>query len=83
MKKILQKNVWSISSFIENKNYNFDKKKILIDLPEKFINEAINSITSWKNYSPTPLIRLNKLRDELNFKEIYYIIICPSELINN
>tara|TARA_Y100001970_G_scaffold211116_1_gene257661 strand:+ start:980 stop:2122 length:1143 start_codon:yes stop_codon:yes gene_type:complete len=72
MKKILQKNVWSISSFIENKNYNFDKKKILIDLPEKFINEAINSITSWKNYSPTPLIRLNKLRDELNFKEIYY-----------
>tara|TARA_B100000945_G_scaffold299259_1_gene279758 strand:- start:486 stop:1628 length:1143 start_codon:yes stop_codon:yes gene_type:complete len=72
MKKILQSNLWSISSFIENKNYNFDKKKILIDLPDEFINEAINSITSWKSYSPTPLIKLNKLRDELNFKEIYY-----------
>ena len=72
MKKILQNNLWSISSIIENKNHNFDKKKILTDLPEKFINEAINSISNWKNYSPTPLIRLNKLRDELNIKEIYY-----------
>ncbi len=72
MKKIFQNNLWSISSFIENKNYNFDKKKILIDLPEEFINEAIDSITSWKNYSPTPLIRLNKLKNELNIGEIYY-----------
>ena len=41
-------------------------------LPEKFIDEAIKSISSWKTYSPTPLIRLNKLNKELNFKEIYY-----------
>ncbi len=72
MKKIIQNHVWSISSFIENKNYNFDKKKILIDLPEKFIDEAIYSITNWNNYLPTPLIKLNKLSRELNIKEIFY-----------
>ena len=72
MKKIIQNNIWSISSFIENKKYNFDKNEILTQLPEKFINEAIKTISSWKDYSPTPLIKLNKLSDELNIKEIYY-----------
>ena len=61
MKKIIQNNIWSISSFIENKKYNFDKNEILTQLPEKFINEAIKTISSWKDYSPTPLIKLNKL----------------------
>ena len=41
MEKIIQNELWSISSFIENKNYNFDQKKILTHLPEKFIDEAI------------------------------------------
>ena len=72
MKTILQKDIWSISSFLENKNYNFDKSKILTHLPESFIEEAIKSISSWKTYSPTPLIKLNKLNEELKFKEIYY-----------
>ena len=48
------------------------KKKILSHIPEKFIDEAIKSITSWKNYKPTPLIKLNKLNKKLKFKEIYY-----------
>jgi diaminopropionate ammonia-lyase len=72
MKTILNSDIWSISSFIENKNYHFDKKNILSHLPEKFIDDAIKSITSWETYCPTPLIKLNKLNHELNFKEIYY-----------
>ena len=72
MKAILQKDLWSISSFIKNTEYNFDKNEILNHLPEKFIDEAIKSISSSKTYSPTPLVRLNKLNNVLNFKEIYY-----------
>merc|ERR1712166_730138 len=34
-----------------------------------FIDEAIETISSWDNYAPTPLIKLN---DELKFKNIYY-----------
>ena len=58
MKTIFKKDLWSISSFLENKNYSFDKKKILVNLPEDFIDEAIESISSWDTYSPTPLIKL-------------------------
>jgi diaminopropionate ammonia-lyase len=72
MKAIFKKDLWSISSFLENNNYNFNKKDILINLPENFIDEAIKSISSWETYSPTPLIKLNKLNKELGFKEIYY-----------
>ena len=72
MKTIIQNDLWSISSYIKNKKYNFDRNKILKHLPEKFIDEAIQSISSWKNYSSTPLLKLNKLNEELKFKEIYY-----------
>jgi diaminopropionate ammonia-lyase len=72
MKSILQKDLWSITSFLENKEYNFDKENILTQLPEKFIDEAILAISSWDNYVPTPLIKLNKLNNELKFQNIYY-----------
>ena len=72
MKSILQKDLWSITSFLANKNYKFNKKDILTQLPEKFIDEAIEAISSWNNYAPTPLIKLNKLNNELKFKNIYY-----------
>ena len=72
MENILKNKIWSISSFIENKKYSFNKDKILSHLPGKFIDEAIKSISSWEGYSPTPLIDLNKLNDELGFKNIYY-----------
>ena len=70
--KIFDNNIWKISSYIQNNNYNFNKKEILNNLPEKFIDEAINSISSWNTYSPTPLLKLNKLNEHLNFGEIYY-----------
>ena len=62
MKTSIQNDIWSISSFIKNKNYNFDQHKILNHLPEKFIDEAIQSISSWETYKPTPLLKLNKLK---------------------
>ena len=72
MKTIFQRDIWSITSFLENKGYSFDKKNILAQLPEKFIDEAIETISSWDNYTPTPLIKLNKLNDELKLNNIYY-----------
>jgi len=72
MKIIKKQDSWSISSFVENKKYNFNKKKILTYLPEIFIDEAVKSITGWNDYRPTPLIKLNKLSKKLKLKEIYY-----------
>ena len=72
MKTIIENADWAIPSFIENKNYSFNKKKILSSLPENFIDEAVESISKWETYDPTPLLKLDKLKEELGLKEIYY-----------
>ena len=64
--------LWKYSEFIENRNYSFDKKKILKSLSSQDIDEAYTSISNWKGYYPTPLIKLSKLSKELNLKNIYY-----------
>jgi len=63
---------WKFSEFIENKNYEFNKNNILNSLSEKQIDEAYSSISKWEGYSPTPLISLSKLSEELNLNKIYY-----------
>ena len=72
MKTIIENSTWSISSFLENKNFSFNKIQILNSLSENDIDEAYSSISSWKGYSPTPVIELNKLSKELNLNKIFY-----------
>ena len=64
--------LWKYSEFIENKNYTFNKDKILSSLSTKDIDEAYASISSWESYNPTPLVELNKLSKELNLNRIFY-----------
>ena len=64
--------LWKHSEFIENKNFSFDKNKILSSLTKKDIDDAYLSISSWKGYYPTPLIELNKLSQELGLNKIFY-----------
>ena len=64
--------LWKYSEFLENKNFSFNQNKILNSLSKKDIDEAYSSISSWKGYSPTPLIKLNKLSKELGLNKIYY-----------
>ena len=64
--------LWKHSEFIKNKNYIFDKNKILKSLSKKDIDDAYLSISNWEGYSPTPLIELNKLSKELGLNKIFY-----------
>ena len=64
--------LWKYSEFLENKRFSFDKKKILNLLSKKDIEVAYSSISSWKDYFPTPLIELHKLSKELNINKIFY-----------
>ena len=64
--------LWKHSEFIENKKFSFDKNKILNSLSKQDIDKAYSSISNWKGYSPTPLIKLNKLSKELNLNNIFY-----------
>ncbi len=64
--------LWKYSSFIENKNYSFNKDEILKNISKEQIDEAYLTISKWDSYSPTPLLLLNKLSKELNLNKIYY-----------
>ena len=63
---------WKYSNFLINKNNNFNKKEILKILSSEDIDEAYKTISSWNNYSPTPLISLNKLNEKLKLNKIFY-----------
>ena len=63
---------WKCSNFLINKNNNFNKKEILKILSSEDIDEAYKTISSWNNYSPTPLISLNKLNEKLKLNKIFY-----------
>ena len=41
-------------------------------LPKHDIDEAYKTISRWDNYSPTPLISLNKLSEKLKLNKIFY-----------
>ena len=64
--------LWKYTEFIENKSFSFDKNKILNSLSENEIDNAFSKISNWDGYSPTPLLKLNKLANELNLNKIYY-----------
>ncbi len=63
---------WKYSSFLKNEKNKFDKEDILKILSKSEIDEAYKVISSWDNYSPTPLISLNKLSEILKINKIYY-----------
>ena len=69
---ISDEHLWKYSEFIENKNYSFNQNQILKSLSKKDIDDAYSSISSWENYTPTPLIELNKLSNELSLNKIFY-----------
>ena len=64
--------MWKYSSFIENKNYFFDKEEILKNISKEQIDEAYLTISKWDSYCSTPLLQLNKLSKELNLNKIFY-----------
>ena len=72
MNSLLESSIFSITNFVKNKNYNFNKGQILESLPNEYMEEAVNTICSWETYKPTPLVELNKLSNYLNVNKIYY-----------
>jgi diaminopropionate ammonia-lyase len=72
MHKIIDNKIYSISNFVHNKKYNFNKDNIFHNLEEDLITEAVTTIENWETYEPTPLIELNKLSSYLNVNKIYY-----------
>ena len=63
---------WKYSNFLINKSYNFDRKKILKLIPTNLLLNSNKTISSWKNYKKTPLLKLEKLNKNLKLNNIFY-----------
>ena len=63
---------WKYSHFLKNEKNNFKKNDILSVLPKQDMDDAYKIISRWDNYSPTPLISLNKLSKKLKLNKIFY-----------
>ena len=71
----MQKNLYlnqKFTKFINNKNFEFDRSKILKILNSDLLEDAYKTISKWQKYQPTPLESLNKLSKELKLKNIFY-----------
>ena len=63
---------WKFSKFINNKNYDFNRDKILDVCGEDNVIDAHDLISGWQNYNPTPLVKLNKLSKKFNLNNVFY-----------
>ena len=63
---------WKYSNFLINKSYNFDRKRILKLIPSNFLLNSNKTISNWKNYKKTPLLKLEKLNRNLKLNNIFY-----------
>ena len=63
---------WKLTNYIDNKNYNFSREKILKICDESNVDDAYNTISKWKDYKPTPLVNLIKLSNKLKLNNIFY-----------
>ena len=72
MKSLKNLKSWKYKKLLKNNHYSFKRNYVLKQLPASLITNAFKAISGWKNYKPTPLLSLDKLRKNLNFNNIFY-----------
>tara|TARA_B100002051_G_scaffold271170_1_gene305352 strand:- start:412 stop:1545 length:1134 start_codon:yes stop_codon:yes gene_type:complete len=63
---------WKFTKFLINKSFKFNRNNILSDIPSNMLRDAYKTISNWKNYNVTPLLKLDKLQTNLNLNNIFY-----------
>ena len=63
---------FKFSQFTTNKNFNFNRKKILKVLQGKHLSDAYKVVSNWRGYKKTPLISLKMLSNRLGTNNIFY-----------
>ncbi len=63
---------WKYSNFLSNKSYKFNRKRILKLIPSNLLLNSNKTISNWKNYRKTPLLKLERLNKNLKLNNIFY-----------
>ena len=63
---------WTLTKSLKNNNFSFKRNYVLRFVPSLLLTNAFKSISSWKNYKPTPLLKLDKLQKNLKLNNVFY-----------
>jgi len=63
---------WKLTKFQINDNFKFRRNHVLKYLPSALLANAFKSVSKWRSYKATPLLKLNKLQKNLDLKNIFY-----------
>ena len=72
MKSLKSIKNWTLTKSIKNNNFTFKRNYVLRFVPSLLLTKAFKSISSWKNYKATPLIKLDKLQKNLKVNNVFY-----------
>ena len=71
MKNLRSIKNWTLTKSLKNNNFGFKRNYVLRFVPSLLITNAFKSISSWKNYKPTPLLKLDKLQKNLKLNNVF------------
>ena len=72
MESLKSINKWTIAKFLKNNNYNFERNYVLKYISSSLLINAFKTISRWKNYKATPLLKLDKLKNNLKLNNVFY-----------
>ena len=72
MKSLKSIKNWTLTKSLKNNNFSFKRNYVLRFVPSLLLTNAFKSISSWKNYKATPLIKLDKLQKNLKVNNVFY-----------
>ena len=70
MKSLKSIKNWTLTKSLKNNNFSFKRNYVLRFVPSLLLTNAFKSISSWKNYKPTPLLKLDKLQKHLKVNKL-------------
>ena len=72
MKSLKSIKNWTLTKSLKNNNFSFKRSYVLKFVPSLLLTNAFKSISRWKNYKATPLIKLDKLQKNLKVNNLFY-----------
>ena len=63
---------WKLTKFLINKRFRFNRNTILTYIPSNMLINAYQTISNWKSYNASPLLKLNNLQKNLGLNNIFY-----------
>ena len=72
MKSLKSIKNWTLTKSLKNSNFSFKRNYVLRFITSSQLSNAFKSISSWKDYKATPLLKLDKLQKNLKLNNIFY-----------